>query len=131
MRKTLLVLLLAAMTTSRAKAEWVHVWGNDVLDAYVEPDSIRMSGKNVVTQNMFDFKKPTEFLGNDFRSTVNVYELDCEKERLKVLESVWYAENKGEGAIVDSSSLTYKWNRAIPATPGYALMQYACERKTQ
>ena len=119
------------MTTGSAFADWSHVWGNDVLDAYVEPDSIRMKGNKVVAQAMFDFKKPSEFLGNEFRSTVNVYEFDCENERLKALESVWYAESKGEGAIVDSSSLTYKWNRAIPATPGYALMQYACERKSQ
>jgi hypothetical protein len=125
MKKEILMLMLAAMSTG-AMAEWVRLWGNDVMDAYVDPDSIRMKGNKVVTQNIFDFKKPIEYLGNEYRSTVNVYEFDCDKERAKALESIWYAENKGEGAIVDSSSLIYQWHRVIPATPISSFMNHAC-----
>ena len=125
MKKTILTLLLAAMSTG-AMAEWVRLWGNNVMDAYVNPDSIRMKGKKVSTQNMYDFKSPSEYLGNEYRSTVNVYEFDCDKERARALESIWYAENKGEGAIVDSWSSPYEWGVVIPATPLHSFMAYAC-----
>ena len=101
MFKTLLVLLLIAMSTCAA-AEWVRLWGNDVLEGYVEPDSIRIKGKNVVTQNMFDMKKASEYNGNEYRSSVVLYEFNCAEERARSLESIFYADSKVEGAIVDS-----------------------------
>ena len=94
MKKNTLMLLLAAMSTG-AIAEWVRLWGNDVLEGYVNPDSIRKKGKNVVTQNMFDFKKPWEYNGNEYRSSVVLFEFDCAEERARSLESIFYAENKG------------------------------------
>ena len=96
MSKTLLVLLLIAMSTGAA-AEWVRLWGNDVLEGYVEPDSIRIKGKNVVTQNMFDMKKVSEYNGNEYRSSVVLYEFDCAEERARSLESIFYADSKVRG----------------------------------
>lgn len=128
MPKTLLVLLLVAMSTGAA-AEWVRLWGNDVLDGYADTDSIRKKGKNVVTQNMFDMKKAPEYNGNEYRSSVVLYEFDCAEERARSLESIFYADSKGEGAIVDSWSSPYAWHRVFPETPLHSLMNYACRNR--
>jgi len=109
-----------------AMAEWVRLWGNDVLEGYVDTDSIRKKGKNVVTQNMFDLKKASEYNGNEYRSTVYLYEFDCAEERARSLESIWYADNKGAGAIVDSWSSPYAWKPVLPATPLESFMNFAC-----
>ncbi len=130
MKKKVLVLLLAAMS-SCAVAEWLRLWGNDVLDGYVDPSSICNKGNNVVTQNMFDFKNASEYLGNAFRSSVVLYEFDCAKERARGLESIWYAEGKGAGAIVDSWSSPYTWNSVLSATPLDSFMKYACGNRNQ
>jgi hypothetical protein len=128
MPKTLLVLLLIAMSTCTA-AEWVRLWGNDVLEGYVEPDSIRMKGKSVVTQNMFDMKKASEYNGNEYHSSVLSYEFDCTKERARSLESIFYAEHNGAGAIVDSWSSPYEWKVVFPETPLHSFMTYACRNR--
>ncbi len=122
------MLLLAAMSTG-AMAEWVRLWGTDVLEGYVDPDSIRKKGKNVVTQNMFDFKKPWEYNGNEYRSSVVLFEFDCAEERARSLESIFYAESKGDGAIVDSWSSPNAWKVVFPATPLNSFMNYACENR--
>jgi hypothetical protein len=122
------MLLLAVMSTG-AMAEWVRLWGNDALEGYVDPDSIRKKGKNVVTQNMYDLKKASGYLGNEYRATVYLYEFDCAKERARALESITFAENKAEGAIVDSWSSPSEWGVVIPATPLASFMNYACKNK--
>ena len=128
MKKITLMLLLAVMSTG-AIAGWVRLWGNDVLEGYVDPDSIRKKGKNVVTQNMFDFKKPWEYNGNEYRSSVLLFEFDCSEERARSLESIFYAENKGAGAIVDSWSSPYEWKVVFPETPLHSFMTYACRNR--
>jgi hypothetical protein len=119
------MVLLTAMS-SCAMAEWVRLWGNDVLEGYVDPASIRKKGKNVVTQNMFDLKKPSEYLGNEYRSSVVLYEFNCAEEQARSLESIFYADGKVEGAIVDSGSTPYAWHRVFPETPLASFMMYAC-----
>ena len=130
MKKTILTLFLVAISFG-AMADWVRLWGNEVLEGYANNDSFRKKGKNVVTQNMFDFKTPWEYDGNEYLSSVALYEFDCVKEKARSLESIFYAENKGSGTIVDSWSSPYPWKAVHPATPLYSFMNYACEKISQ
>ena len=126
--RTVLLLILASVSTGAA-ADWVRLWGNDVLEGYVDTGSVRKKGNNATTRNMFDFKKASEYNGNEYRSSVLLYEFDCAKERARSFESIFHAENKGAGAIVDSWSSPYEWGVVIPATPLEAFMNYACGKK--
>ena len=123
-----LLLLLAAVSTCAA-ADWVRLWENDVLGGYVEAESVRKKGNNVMSRNMFDFRNPSEYNGNEYRSSLLLYEFGCAKERARSLESIFYAEGKAEGAIVDSWSVPGAWHPVLPSTPLEAFMNYACEKK--
>jgi hypothetical protein len=69
--------------------------------------------------------------GNEYRSSVTLYEFDCAKERAKSLESIWYAEGKGAGAIVSSWSSPSAWKSVFPTTPLNSFLNYACKSSNQ
>jgi hypothetical protein len=126
--RSLLLMLLVAVSTGAA-ADWVRLWENDVLGGYVDTGSVRKKGSNVMSRNMFDLKKASEYNGNEYRSSLLIFEFDCAKERARTLESIFHAEGKGEGTIVDSWSVPYDWHPVLPSTPLEAFMNYACEKK--
>lgn len=100
MKRSVLLVLTAALSAV-AMADWILLGGNDVQENYVDPESIRKKGNKVTTLNMYDFKTVREYDGNEYRSSVLRYEFDCAKGQSRGLESIFYAEGKGTGAIVD------------------------------
>lgn len=125
--KKIALFILTATLSAAAMADWVLLGGNDVQENYVDPGSIRKKGNNVTTLNMYHFKTVREYDGNEYRSSVLLYEFDCAKGQSRGLESIFYAESKGAGAIVDSWSTPHAWKAVPPATPLDSFMNFACK----
>ncbi len=129
MKKLLLILMLAAVSSS-AMAEWVEI-GVDTkkyID-YVDPETIRKSGNKVKMWEMTDFKTVQELDGKQFMSTKVLKEYDCKEGQSRQLYLSVYSENMGRGnTIISGDRSEDKWKPTTPGTVGEGLWQFACRK---
>ena len=89
------VLVLLAMLSSGAAAEWVAFGesgsGDTYFDIYVDPATIRRSGNMVKMWNMHDYKTARVIGGKAHLSVKMQTEYDCEVERVQILYLIHYS----------------------------------------
>jgi hypothetical protein len=125
MKKTFLMLLLAAMSTG-AMAEWVRIDGTDKHTTYTDPSAIRRDGNIVKMWMMIDYRVlQVESLG-DFRSRKVLFEYDCAGERYRSNALVFYQEQMGIGKTVFSRENVGRWEPVEPASRAENWFKIAC-----
>ncbi len=128
MHKTILMLLLAVVSSS-AMAEWVVISDSDDLGitVYADPSSIRKSGNKVKMWILFDFSSVHEASGTKSLSSMVQDEFDCKEEQLKTLHFTWYSKNMGRGDVVYTGKKYAKnWTPVYPDSSGKTLWKFAC-----
>ena len=103
MRKFIMLLLLA-MVSSGAAAEWVAMGsadsGDTYFDIYVDP-TIHKSGNMVQMWVMFDFKTvQVDEYGRQYLSDKAQHQYDCKDERSRTLYFTLHSGNMGHGNVV-------------------------------
>ncbi len=125
MRKAILMLLLAVVSGS-ATAEWVELGGNEHTTLYVDPSSIRRAGDFVEMWNLHDFKKVRAMEHLSYWSFKGQGEYDCKQARMRLLSASRHAEKMGTGQIIASESSASGWESAAPGGAGDVLWKFAC-----
>jgi len=133
MRKVILMLLLAIVSSS-ASAEWVYfgtsVVRDDVVMAFVNQSTIKRNGKKVTMWILYDAKTPRKFEDSTYLSSMGQDEYDCETGQSRNLAVLLYSENRGHGSVVSKSSApSTNWDPAPPDSMGGHLLKYACTKK--
>ena len=131
MKKTILMLMLAAMSTG-AMAEWVAIGsGEDYASTeYVDSTTIRRSGDMVKMWSLSDYKSPQKNRGlASSLSSKGQYEYDCKEERVRLLFATEHKKNMGAGDIVKTFAETSPWVPAPPGSIAEALWKVACGKK--
>lgn len=128
MQKVMLMVVLA-VASSNALAEWVRVTANadNGLTVYADPSSISKSGNTVTMWSLYDFKTAQVDDGSDpYFSTKfqNVY--DCKRELRQVLELSNFSGNMGNGEVLFSYHDTGKWTLFELESVSEYLWKYAC-----
>jgi Surface-adhesin protein E len=128
--RSLLILLLAVMS-SDAMAEWVKVASDAVnaYDVYAKPDSIRRSGDKVKMWDLVDFHEYQKDGDALFLSAKSLHEYDCEELQSRVLYYVWLSKNMGIGVAVYTGSKTQEWEPVKPHSVNEDMLKYACGTK--
>jgi len=129
MRK-LIVMMLLAIVSSGAAAEWVKIREagfSSGYDYYADPVTIRRSGDVVKMLTMNDFKtKQIRTSGYQYLSSTAQNEYDCKRDRLRMLSSVLYEKNMATGFSLDTSIDSSNWKAVTPGSIDEAAWKLAC-----
>jgi len=129
MLKAFPLLLLVAISTN-AVAEWVKFSETEQgTTVYVDPNTIRRSGKKVKMWNMLDFKKTQVVAEVPFRSTKALHEYDCKEERFRMMSLSVHSNNLGLGNTVHSDSDPKQWTPISPTSLESSLLEYVCKKR--
>lgn len=115
-------------------ADWVEVGADPQARYYVDVDSIRVVGENVVVQKRGVFTQVmTETLGGmtaSFKETLGTVEIDCARRINRVTRIDMVGEN---GETVWSSGLMQKrlWESVRPNTHAETTVAVACAKAGQ
>ena len=126
MRKTILIMLLAVVSSSAA-ADWVYLGGNDTITFYADPTTIRKAGNVVKLWNLFDLKTAQLVNGKRYMSTKGQTEYDCKEERTRELYASFHSGNMARGEIVElASNMASSWTPVAPRSISEDLWKFAC-----
>ena len=129
MHKTILMLLLAVGSTS-AIADWAPIGGNENGTIYVDPTTSTKEGDMVSMWDLLDFKSvQLTTLGKHFLSQMSHHELDCKEKRGRMLETTMYSANAESGEVVYRDVRIGQWEPLKPETVLQILWNVACGNK--
>jgi hypothetical protein len=130
MKKLLFLLILAVMSGS-AMAEWVRVnYGSgDSATTYVNFFKIEKSGKTVKMWSLVDYKKPQERAFLPLYMSINRHsEFNCKEGQMRELYASYHAKNMGEGKVTFSDNTPDSWSAVLPDSIDRELWKYACKK---
>jgi len=128
MRKVILMLLLAVVSNS-AMAEWVDVGSNENITIFVDPASIQRDGNMAKMWHLTDFKTAQKDMGDKYLSTKDQNEYDCKEVKVRRRASSQHSGNMGKGKVVYSDSFTTRW-KPVPPDSGLEIMwKFACVKR--
>jgi hypothetical protein len=113
MRRVILILLLAIVSNS-ALAEWSEIGENEELTAFASFSSIKKHGHRVTMWTMYNYKIPHELDGKTYQSSKAQFEFDCKKNQARILAFSIYPEIMGEGKELYSDTASGKWEPSVP-----------------
>jgi hypothetical protein len=126
MRKVILMLLLAVVSGG-ASADWIKVGSNETDTLYVDPSTIRWNDDTAKMWAMNDFKV-TQRLDErqPFKSEKVEYEYDCKLAQSRLLYFTSHADNMAAGEVVDFNFVPGDWARVPPGSGLEELWKIAC-----
>lgn len=128
MRKVILMTLLFIMSSS-ATAEWAKVGSNEKATIYVDSSSIQRKGKMAKMWHLVDFITPKKDMGEEYMSTKDQNEYDCNEKKLRRRAFSEHSKNMGGGDVVYSDSFTTKWSEVTPESGIQILWETACGKR--
>lgn len=127
MSKTILMILLAIVSNS-AVAEWMYVVRNDQSYVYVDHSTIRKAGNRMGMSVLFDFKAADET--RPFMSTKIQSEYECKEEQYRITRIYVYSGNMGTGEAEKNDTLT-PWQPLKTGSAWKYLWSIACLKQPQ
>jgi hypothetical protein len=130
MRKVILMLL--AVLSSSAMAEWVIVGTDNNSTIYADPATIHKTGSNVTMWILTDLEPAEVMYGTKIKSEKARDEYDCKEKQVRVLLSSHYFDNMGRGEELASSNYQKyenEWRPVLPDTLDEVLFKIACGKK--
>jgi len=128
MSKVILILLLA-VTSNCAMAEWVELGSRDNSSVYADPATIQKTDIGIKMWWLIDFKTSASGDSEPHMSMKTLSEFDCNGERLRTYSSAWYSEHMAEGNVVSSNSDIDNWVHGGTGPVNKALWEFACRKK--
>ena len=124
------LLVLLAVASSRAAAEWVEVGGNESATAYADPATIERAGSLVKMWDLLDFKVvQARPYGTPYRSQKTRQEFDCKEARSRALDVLRYSENMGGGEEARADADSDEWKSFRPGSTSAVLREFACRNR--
>ena len=133
MKKKLCMVLLLALASSRAIAEWVQIGQNAHSTLFVEPKTLEKSEGRWFAPSVFkmwdmaSFANPQSVGGMTFLSKKSLSEYDCKETKWRVLSLSFHAGNMGRGDVLASYSAPQQWEPVPPSSVISRFWRYACK----
>ena len=127
MRKVILMLL--AVVSNSAMAEWKDVGSNESATIYVDPTTVQRVGNMATMWHMTDFKTAQKDMGEKYMSAKDQNEYDCKEMKSRRRASSQHSGNMGKGKVVYSDSFTTKWKPVPPDSGIEILWKFACVKR--
>ena len=124
-----IAMVLLAVVSGNAAAEWVPAGRNTLFTAYYDPATIRNVGNTVGMLHLYDFNNPKQnAIGETYYSSLEQDEFDCKEQRVRILGFSWHSEHMGKGAVVNIEADVDRWLPVPPKSIYAALWKVACEQ---
>jgi hypothetical protein len=122
-----LPLLLLAIASGSAMADWVAVGSSKTDTLYVDPATIRGTDNRTKMWALNDYQV-TQRLDNrePFKSEKAEYEYDCRQAQARLLYFTSHAESMAEGEVVDFNVVPGEWVPVSPKSELEVLWKIAC-----
>ena len=128
MNKLLLIILLALISTS-AMAEWTQVAGGDNGNLYVDRSTVRKNGNKAKIWGLIDYSSERHYGDKSYLSSKSLVEYDCTEETGRVLYSTYHSEAQGFGNLIFTIDIPTQW-RPVPPDSGIQIeFAIACGKK--
>jgi len=101
MHKAILILLLAVVSSS-AMAEWVKVSEDKLVTAYADPTTIRKLGDKVKMWALWDYSTAQEGDSKPYMSVRIQNEYNCKEETVRQIYATTFSGNMAEGNTINS-----------------------------
>lgn len=122
-RKTILTLLLAAMS-SGAMAGWVQVGeGASGKKTYIDPQTIKKDGNLRRVWVIVNFPTADK---DGIHSRRVLDEYDCKGERWRALSLSLHSEPMADGRVINSYNATSEWDYIPPGTIAETIFKFVC-----
>lgn len=129
MRKAVLMMILAVVSSS-AMAEWVKVSVNEDFISYANPATILKNGNMVKMWCLYDFNAPQRMGDNrPYLSVKEQNEFDCKEEKMRTLSSSSHSGAMGGGIVIRANSEPGKEKPFLPGSAGEVLYKFACGKQ--
>lgn len=126
MAKAVLMMLLAVVSVSAA-AQWVQIGGNESATAYADRTTSEKASNLVRMWDLLDFKTvQARPYGTPYLSQKTLQEYDCKEERARILDVLRYAENMGSGEVARVDSDSDEWKSVRAGSTLAVLREFAC-----
>ena len=125
MRKTMLAMLLAAVS-SGAAAAWVAVSDTHRFITFADPATISKAGNMVTMWDLLDYRMIREIEGIRYLSQKSQSEYDCQEELTRPLVVFLHSGIMGSGEPVFNSNTPDNWQPVSAGSVNEALLKYAC-----
>ena len=129
MRNAILMMLLAVVSSSAA-AEWVEVGSDETATVYADTATIRKARNRVKMWSLFDYKtvrvpdKPLQ----PYLSMRGQSEYDCKKQRSRGLSVSFHPGHmaRGDVTLIHTNASPDNWRPVPPGSVIEALWKVAC-----
>jgi len=128
MHKVILMLLLAVASNS-ATAEWVVVGSNKNTAIYADPATVQRTGNMATMWHLTDFRTDQKDMGEKYLSAKDQNEYDCKEAKSRRRASSQHSDNMGKGKVVYSDSFTTRWKPVPPDSGIEILWKFACVKR--
>jgi len=100
MHKAILIMLLAVVSSS-AMAEWVKVDEDKLVTAYADPTTIRKSGNKVKMWALWDYSTAQEGKSKPYMSVRIQNEYNCKEETSRQIYATTFSGNMAGGHTIN------------------------------
>ena len=131
-RKYITPVLMAALLSNNASAEWARVGENDRSTAYADTVTIHRSGNTATYWVLFDYKAVQESArsGRRYLSEKSQREIDCQSERDRALFFTWHSAQMGNGTVIYTGNKPTNWEpTSSPGSFANAFWKFVCSKK--
>jgi hypothetical protein len=126
MPKAILMLLLAVVSSS-AMAEWVEVSHNKRVTVYADPATISSIDNIAKMWALYDYKSvQAPNSRTPYRSSRKQSEYDCKEEKSRILSLTGHSGNMAEVDTVFSLSKPEQWEAVPHSSLGELIWKIAC-----
>lgn len=120
--------IIGILCSSSSFADWTFLGEFSGNLGYADTSTIKRNGDIVQMWTMTDLTH----IKNDYLSIKIQYELDCNKNKTRMLSFIQHSENMGEGRVIYSSGAlkvsAKDWNSVIPKSSGEYNLKIACDK---
>ena len=127
MKRILTIFLL--LFSINGYCEWIKVIESDSSVTFIEPSTIKRTGKTIRSWELFNFNSPQP-LGNKRFSSIKGYtETDCSEEKRRDLSSIYYSGSMGDGEVVFKYDSPGEWKYFPPDSVASSMIKLVCKTK--
>lgn len=133
MNKIISAVVLAVLAGNACADNWTYVDRDEDTALWVQKDTIWRSGSNVKMWSMYDHRIPSPSLNSPplpttFRSSVGLFEYDCNDRRSRMLQATAYEDAKGKGRIAFTMDQPETWKYVKPGSSDETRWKFACKK---
>jgi hypothetical protein len=125
-------MMLLAVVSSGAAAEWVGIRSNDTGTLYADPTTIHRKGSTATMWNLYDYQTAmiSKASGKPYLSSKSQNEYECEKRQSRILHTFAHSRNMSAGETVYSwNSPKSRWSSLAPDSVDEMLWRLACGKR--